>query len=429
MEFPQVKWVDLVLCPLLLTLGIYLLYFFKKRYEIKSPYFVPLFYAKLLGLAVFLLVSIAYSNVGDTFKYYEGSKLLFRVFLRSPWVYFKVIFSDNTYVHELLLNLYPNNAFKGDFSFLSMVKIVSFFNTICFNSFWSASLLFSYLSYIGSWMMYVGLKKISCLNAFQSIVILFFPSVLFWVSGIMKDSFCYFLLGVLFYLWINFYGNEKVKKKGLKIFGILISMYLLFLIKWYILFAFLGSYFLVLLILLIRRKLNSKQNILLILLSVLIIGFVGNEIFSDRSLVDQIVLRIKDFHNWHFLISNSKYSFDEMNYNVITLIKYFPKAVSTALFRPFFWEVNSLFLLLTVVESAFLLVLLLLAIVTLKMSGLKKALKKPNVLWVIFFVLLLSYVVGLSSYSFGAMSRYRIPILPFYLFFVTMLFRLNKQRS
>jgi len=424
---PGFTIIDGILCLLLLGLGLYSVYFIKKKRQIDSPYFIPLFYAKLIGLILFLTVSIIYSNVGDTFKYYEGSKMLFRVFLRSPLVYFKVIFSDNTYIHELLLNLYPNNAFRGDFSFLSMIKVVSLFNTICFNSFWATSLLFCYLSFIGSWLMYLGFKKIHALTNFQSILILFFPSILFWASGIMKDSFCYFLLGILFYLMVDSFKTSVTDLKWRRVL-LLISVYLLFLIKWYILFAFLASYFLILTILFFQKKLLKKQQLLFYSFCLLIGGGVGYEFYSESSLIDSIILRVKDFHNWHFLMSNSKYSFGEINYTVWGLISYFPQAVFTSLFRPFAWEVNNIFLVGTVIESIFLMVLLIITLFKLKLLGLKEATREPFILWSLFFILLLGYIVGLSSYSFGAMSRYRVPLLPFYLFFITTLFRIFKQR-
>lgn len=424
---PEITWIDIFLCILLLAIGVYGANYFKRKSKIESPFFIPLFYIKLIGLAVFLMISISYSNLGDTFKYYEGSKLLFRVFLRSPWVYFKVIFSDNTYLHELLLGRYPNNAFRGDFSFLSMIKMVSVFNTICFNSFWTVSILFCYLSFIGSWMMYEAFKKINHLNSFQSILILFFPSIIFWTSGIMKDSFCYSLLGVLFYLIIDFHQSSVVSSKFIKIGAILLCGYLLLLVKWYVLFAFLGAYFLMQIILFFLNKINIWQTIIFTCFCVLIIIFIWYDANSDHLLTDRLILRIKDFHNWHFLMSNSKYSFGEIDYNLGTLLMYFPEAIFTTLFRPFLWEINSFFLSLSVVESFFLLLIFVLMIFKIRELRISKILNKPLLLWVLFFVILLSYIVGLSSYSFGALSRYRVPVIPFYIFFITTIYRLRKQ--
>lgn len=420
---PYFTVIDSIWCLLLLGLGVFLVSFIKKKYKINSPLFIPLFYAKLIGLAIFIGISFTYTNLGDTFKYYQGSKLLYMVFLKSPWVYFKVIFSDNTYIHELLLNLYPYNAFQGDFSFLSMVKVVSLFNTICLNSFWAVSILFCYISFAGSWLMYIGFKKIATLTLFHSILILFFPSVLFWASGIMKDSFCYSLLGILFYLMTDFHQSIMIRSKFFKIGALITSMYLLFLIKWYILFAFLGAYFLMQITLLIRKKINVWQIILLSGFSVLIIVFMWYEIKYDYILTHRLILRVKDFHNWHFLMSNNSYSFGEMNYNVRTLIMYFPIAVFTTLFRPFLWEINNFFLSLSVIESTFFFTFFLVAVFKLRKSGIGKILKNPLLLWSIFFVLFLSYITGISSYSFGALSRYRIPIIPFYLFFLSSLYR------
>jgi hypothetical protein len=46
----------------------------------------------------------------------------------------------------------------------------------------------------------------------------------------------------------------------------------------------------------------------------------------------------------------------------------------------------------------------------------------PPLVFSIVFTLIFAFSVGFTSYNFGALSRYRIPFLPFYFMFVTVLY-------
>ena len=40
--------------------------------------------------------------------------------------------------------------------------------------------------------------------------------------------------------------------------------------------------------------------------------------------------------------------------------------------------------------------------------------KDPNLVFCLVFSIIFAFAVGISSYNFGALSRYKIPCLPFY---------------
>ena len=71
-------------------------------------------------------------------------------------------------------------------------------------------------------------------------------------------------------------------------------------------------------------------------------------------------------------------------------------------------------MLLSALESIFLM------IATLYVMGRKKfavfkALGDPNILFCLVFSITFAFAVGVSTFNFGTLTRYKIPLLPFYL--------------
>ena len=94
-----------------------------------------------------------------------------------------------------------------------------------------------------------------------------------------------------------------------------------------------------------------------------------------------------------------------------------PAAINVALFRPWLWEVKNPVMLLEAMESLF---ILMFSIYTLFIFirnipiGLSVISDNPSIMFMIVFAIIFAFSVGFTSYNFGSLSRYRIPLLPFY---------------
>src|SRR5690606_35684717 len=91
-------------------------------------------------------------------------------------------------------------------------KIVSLFYVISFGNYWICTLYFSFFSFLGAWYL---VRKITVFFpdkiAGAMIAFLFFSGVVFWSSGIIKESLAmtaiFFLSGIFLVLWFD----QKVK--------------------------------------------------------------------------------------------------------------------------------------------------------------------------------------------------------------------------
>jgi len=108
----------------------------------------------------------------------------------------------------------------------------------------------------------------------------------------------------------------------------------------------------------------------------------------------------------------SGYSLGELDGTWQSMLSLAPGGINVALFRPYLWEVRNPLMLLSALES---LITLFFTLYVLFGVGLKfPRYLKSEVIFCFVFVLIFAFGVGISSYNFGTLSRYKIPLLPYY---------------
>ena len=121
------------------------------------------------------------------------------------------------------------------------------------------------------------------------------------------------------------------------------------------------------------------------------------------------------------------YDLGEFDPSIWGMIKKFPQAVVVTLFRPFPWEARKLIIMLSALEA---LAFVYFTIKAFTKAGFLRTIKlinkDPNLLFFLIFSLIFAFAVGISSYNFGALARYKIPCLPFYAALIMILTYHNK---
>jgi hypothetical protein len=107
---------------------------------------------------------------------------------------------------------------------------------------------------------------------------------------------------------------------------------------------------------------------------------------------------------------------DDFDFSPVGMLRKFPLAVNVTLFRPYLWEAYNPVMLLSALES---LVTLILTVYILFQVGIRKTVSyvvsRPIILFCLLFAIAFSFSVGISTYNFGSLVRYKIPMFPFYL--------------
>jgi len=431
--------IDLIVSPFYIFILWMVARFIVNRYYIndaeEGQYVMWGMYSKLFGCIAFACVYQFYYVYGDTWGFYYWFYNFKLCLFDTPGIAIKFLFSHDKGDFYNFCFAPSNTQFvsknvwgydyilKYDTTEHFFIRLAAPINILGFNTYLGTSLLFATISFVGSWMMYTVFCDINRkMRREFAIAIFFIPSVLFWGSGILKDTITLAFTGVLTYT--IYWGIIKRHKIIINVALLAFSIFMVGQIKGYIILAYVpaASYWIFSaykdqIKLPVIRKLAAP--ILLMMgagLMFVAFKYLGNT-FGKFSL-DQIQQTAKDFQSWHIVASEggSGYTIgNASDFSTTGLIKKFPLAVNVTLFRPYLWEARNIVLLAAALES------LAMSGFTIYILWKTKIVKLPiyfaedsAIGFCLIFALIFAFSVGLTSFNFGALVRYKIPCVPFY---------------
>jgi hypothetical protein len=123
----------------------------------------------------------------------------------------------------------------------------------------------------------------------------------------------------------------------------------------------------------------------------------------------------------------SSYDLGTIDGSIGSVLTKFPQGVVVTLFRPFLWESKKPIVALSALESLAFLYLTLRLFFRNGFKTFKLLSSDPNLVFFFVFSVIFAFAVGVSSYNFGALSRYKIPCMPFYAAFLIL--SMNKEKE
>ncbi|MBC7451884.1 MAG: hypothetical protein H7259_10380 [Cytophagales bacterium] len=392
-----------------------------------KKYIVPGVFLKVSGGVFVCLIYNYYYGGGDTTTYFACSNAIANIIINEPLAGFEILFSPaGNFPREYhqLMSQFPYVSSEETYMIIRLATILQLF---AFNSFLLTSALFGYLSFWALFQLYILFVKIYPeLYKPLAYTILFIPSVLAWGSGIFKDtvtlsSLCLFV--VAFYTILI---EKRISISHFLIAGI--AIFLLLLIKVYILIAIVPP-LLFLKLKDVQQHIKSKALLffstpilICVIASLALYAVQGLGNLSHRQLysVENILEKSKVQREYLYGISKqtngSGYTLGQFDNTLGGLIAGFPAAVNATFFRPYLWESNNVIMFMSALESfAFLLI----TIYCLTKYGFLRSFKiiqnEHFVFFCLIFALTFGFFVGISTYNFGSLVRYKIPALPFFL--------------
>ena len=115
----------------------------------------------------------------------------------------------------------------------------------------------------------------------------------------------------------------------------------------------------------------------------------------------------------------SGYTLGELDGSWQSMLSLAPQAINISLFRPYLWEVQNPLMLLSALEALVLLTLTSYIIWRARWE-LYTYLQTPDVLFCLVFATVFAFAVGVSTFNFGTLSRYKIPMMPYFLLMLGM---------
>jgi hypothetical protein len=416
---------DLIVTPFVIII-VYVIAFII-RPAVSDPvtrgYFMPALTAKIIGAIALGFIYQFYYSGGDTFSYQvHGSHEIWKAFFKEPMLGVRLFFSEAKY--EPGFYGYTDSVhYFWDPNGMIIVRIATILDMFTLSTYTGTAVLFACLAFCGGWMFFLTFyKRQPEIHRWLAVSILFVPSVVFWGSGILKDSVTLAFLGIGTYCFHVLFIERRIKLGTIFLF--VLSLYLIFGIKKYILVSFLAG-------IMVWMFFSYYLRIQTIMLRIIILPFVFvgcffmsylavDKMMADdpKYSLDKIAETAKttayDIRYWSGKDAGSGYTLGELDGTIGGMLKLAPEAINVSLFRPYVWEVRNPLMLLSAIESL-LLLLLTIGVLALVRVRIFKYLQTPDVAFCLVFALIFAFGVGISTYNFGTLARYKIPMLPFYM--------------
>lgn len=433
---------DYLLLPIYIFLGYRIVLFIGNKYYPKGhpwrDYYFWAYVLKIFGALFISMVYQYYYHGGDTSYYFFHAKVINSAFDESISKWFNLILRvPDAYDGHYMQYIVQMPFYEDKGSYL-VCAITAFINLFTFGSYLCTSVVFATVSFSGIWALFrTFAKQYPHLLKYIAIATLFIPSVIIWGSGIFKDTICMFALG-----WMIYSVFQMLIEKNKSIFNIvmfLLSFYILLVVKVYILIAFLPALALWVFFLYsnkIRPILLRSLVKLFIIFGSFFLFYVAYNYFGSafgRYSLDNIAktsLATRDWISYTSGDQGSAYDLGEFDPSLTGLLSKFPQAVNVTLFRPYFWEAGKVIVFLNAIESfLFLWLTLRILFIIGPFKAWRIIQEDPNIQFCLIFSIIFAFSIGISTYNFGALSRYKIPCVPMYLLALILIYYKEKPTS
>jgi hypothetical protein len=375
------------------------------------------FVAHMVSSVFMILLTVYFFGGGDMLAY-QREGILLSNYLDSDFVEY----APDLLRYALGRPLVEHHFFMSESATGTMIGISTWFMFAMRGSLYGACMLIGVFSFLSKFIMYRGLcatlpSRYHMRALWASTMM---PSVVFWSSGLLKEPIAMIGLGPAVWGMAQLIQGPR---RAVGLVALVLGSLPIALIKPYILFPFLlcsGVWFYW------HRSLSSKgkvailkQPLYILLAGVLSVGGVqalsvifpefGVENLADEAAgLQEMGQRIEGGSHYRIAVAPSR--------SLVGQLLIAPIGLSFALFRPLPFDVRNPVILLSALE--------MMGIMWLwwriaRMRSWRQTLKiiysSPILVFCIAFCVIFGAAVGVSSTNIGTLSRYRVPMMPFYL--------------
>lgn len=412
--------------PIVLIIFLLINAWVNKKNKIEYQKYFKLFInIKLISAILITLLFNLYYPGGDTTAYFNDGRLLNMMLFKHPTEALQMVSIESTWSlgKTNLDNYFDGFRFSSDSTTWLIVKISAFISLFTFRSMLGTAMIFGLISARLIWQFYKTMLQIYPENGKNiALAVLFVPNVLLWGSGIFKDTVT---LCLTMYVFVCLYRIFDLKKNILRnSIYLVLCVYIVFAVKSYIMVSFLGC-----LSLWLASHFKIKSSFLRLVLRPFllalfgILAYVGFAQFTasfEKYQINNVLETTKVTGQYLKYVAEksdgSAYDIGTLDPSVSGLLKLAPAAINVTLFRPYIWEGRKIIIFFSALESTFILLFTLYVIFKIgPIKMIKIIFKDKLLLSFLLFTLLFSIFVGLSSFNFGSLVRYKIPCIPLYL--------------
>ena len=416
----------------------------QSRQELSPNWYFQGFVFKVVFAYAFALVYFFYYAGGDTIAYFSNGLIMQRLLADNPagfaklflspsvtWSDYFAYFNHYTGYPEMSLCLKGNN--------FMVVKFATVLNIAGLNNFFATSMIFGAIAYQFVWKLYRTFCTILPGNdKLLGITFLFFPSFVFWSSGIMKDTICMASMAPVVYAFHQVFILKKKRLSGA--LSIAVASYMLLIIKPYLLLALVpgllvwGSFEWL-------RSFKSPVFSILVFPVIMSVTAAGIYVFFRQSMESSSLGSTDEALRYATVVQQDLIRSEQYGENFIDIGRFDPTiagisskaplALSVGLFMPFIWQAGNPVMVISGLENTLLLLLTIYFIFRTRIYGMfVYTFSNPVLLFCLSFSMITAFIVGLTTANFGALVRYKMPLLPFFVsYFIILIDTMRVRRS
>lgn len=405
-----------MIVALLLHLVIFslLLYWYwtKQPAALKGYFWFSVSFKILAGVGLGIVYT-QYYLTGDTLHYFADGKIVADLARADIRAYLQFLWDDSN------SNILQNLTY-GEPRALFFVKFVSLINLLTGDNYWITGAYFSLISFFGAWYLlrvihlYLSAFTLPAFIAFHLM-----PSVVFWTSGLIKESLACAAAFYLTALFLNAWFNHRIRIANSLL--AVVALWVLWGLKYYYAAIFISVTFTCFMYqfvfyYLVKPKKPVSELLLWIFIFIFplaMISFMHPNFYLDGFL--EVIVSNNEVYNT-FSNPEDLIVYHALKPEVGSVLMNAPLALISGLFRPAFFESGNIFQAIAALENLLLVLLVLFALPAL--VNFTRSPYRILILAVTVYVCLLCVFIALSTPNFGTLSRYRAGYIPYFVFII-----------
>ena len=387
-------------------------------------YFTAGLFLKVAAGIIFALFYTFHYGITDTHYYYWGTRCMERLAYKDFGIFVRAFFGDRSPEVASSFDWYTGwPTYWRDPNSFAVCRFNIIFYLLGFKTFIGNTIVMNAFFYIAYWRFYKLMLRLFPANDRNfAIALLFVPSVVFWGSGLLKDGWC---LAAMLFIFISIH-NIFINRTRL-LYSILVLVvwgYVCFEIRAYTFFtAVLASIIWVAFVVINRMK-SGMMRVLIFPIIALFAWLIGVGVFmrfgslassryqSIDSIIETAVIIQDDLRKDYY--GGNSFDIGEFDPTIGGMLSKAPQAIMAGVFRPFLWDVRNPLMLISALETTIAFILIIKILLSM---GVRRffavILRRPFLMAAFVLMLTYAFFVGITTANFGALVRYRMPVLVF----------------
>lgn len=379
---------------------------FHRQPDPLKKFYLPALALKLISGVGLGFTYMYYYKAGDTLSFWQDGVGLAGALMDRPGDAFLFLWDES-----LVPDLQQQFSHQGPRS-LFFTKICGLLALVSGGNYWVMGAWLSLAAFAASWVLFVRLCRFfPGLKAANALVILFFPSVVFWSSGLIKESLGLAALYLMIAIVLAAVRRDPMGVRELVVFSVALW------VGWNLKYYWLGIFLPVAVpVVFVAWLVRWKKDLAGYDLGLWLILFLACTAAATNVHPNFYVSRFLEViyqNNLEFTRLSEPprlAQYYDLEPEIISVMMNAPAALIAGLFRPFFWEAFNVLSGVAAIENFVIVVLALQALPAI--GKVFRAEHRVLILAGLTYALLLVVFLALSTPNFGTLSRYRIGALP-----------------